>query len=126
MAKKESYRHAYSDLMSHKSWLIEEPKWDPKQQAVRETQFTLGNGFVCCRGVLEERPYDSYAGTYMGGLYDRTGAQITELVNLPNPLQFRIDTYGENSASIAAKNSAQTCQYRLPHPSRILENNPLL
>ncbi|MFH1875247.1 MAG: glycosyl hydrolase family 65 protein [Pseudomonadota bacterium] len=92
---------AYQEIMSAKSWLVAEKKWDRKQQQVRETQFTLGNGYLCCRGILEEVPYDSTPGTFIGGLYDKTGAQITELVNLPNPLVFRFDAYGEKLDPIA-------------------------
>ena len=83
------------------SWTIREPKWDPKKQQVRETQFTLGNGYFCSRGILEEVPYDSTPGTYLAGIYDSTGAQITELVNCPNPVNLRIDAYGEKLGMIA-------------------------
>jgi len=81
--------------LSSEDWLIYENGWDPKQQAVRETQFTLGNGLLGSRGVLEEIPYDSYAGTYLAGIYDATASQVTELVNFPNPINFTIVTGGE-------------------------------
>lgn len=82
-------------------WLLREPNWEPKRQKVRETQFTLGNGHLSSRGVLEEIPYDCTPGTFIAGLYDRTGAQVTELVNLPNPVYLRVDVYGEKLGMIA-------------------------
>ena len=81
--------------ISDESWLMREDEWDPAMQNVRESLFTLGNGYISSRGVLEENPYDSYAGTYIAGIFDNTGAQVTELVNLPNPLDFKIVCQGE-------------------------------
>ncbi len=95
------YKYAHADKISPKPWIVEQHGFDRKMQAIRETQFTQGNGYLCTRGVLEELPYDAYAGTYIGGIYDRTGAQITELVNLPNPLAFRIDVNGEKLDPVA-------------------------
>lgn len=83
------------------NWLITEPRWDRERQKERETQFAQGNGYFCCRGLLEEVPYDSTPGTFLNGMYDRTGAQITELVNCPNPIYLRVDAYGEKLDVIA-------------------------
>jgi kojibiose phosphorylase len=44
---------------------------------------------------MEEIPFDARPGTYIAGLYDKTGAQVTELVNLPNPINLRIISGGE-------------------------------
>ena len=99
--KKKKKRYAFADVISPKTWRVEEKGWNPKLQGVHETQFALGNGYLCSRGVLEEIPYDAYPGTYIGGIYDATGAQITELVNLPNPINFRIDAYGEKLGMVA-------------------------
>lgn len=83
------------------NWLVHEEGWNRDLQKTRETQFTQGNGYFCCRGVLEEIPYDATPGTYINGLFDRTGAQITELVNCPNPINLRIDAYGEKLDVVA-------------------------
>ncbi len=91
----------FKRLYPPERWLIREPSWDPKLQQTRETQFTQGNGYFCCRGVLEEIPYDATPGTFLAGLFDRTGAQITELVNCPNPINIRIDAYGEKVGMVA-------------------------
>jgi kojibiose phosphorylase len=100
MASK-GYKYAYSDRISPKSWRVDLKQWDKQKQANYETIFTLGNGYLCSRGVLEELPYDASAGTFIGGVYDSTGAQITELVNLPNPFNFRIDVNGEKLDPVA-------------------------
>ena len=86
---------------SENGWVVKEDKWDPKQQAVGETQFTLGNGYMGSRGVLEEIPYDATAGTFIAGIYDRIGSQVPEIVNMPNPFQFRFDVAGEKVGVIA-------------------------
>ena len=100
MASK-GYKYAFSEKLSPKSWRVDLKQWDKPNQANYETIFTLGNGYLCSRGVLEEMPYDASAGTFIGGIYDRTGAQITELVNLPNPFNFRIDVDGEKLDPVA-------------------------
>jgi kojibiose phosphorylase len=91
----------FKKLYPPERWCIHEPVWDRPTQQIRETQFTQGNGYFCCRGILEEVPYDATPGTYLAGLFDRTGAQITELVNCPNPINMRIDAYGEKLDVVA-------------------------
>ena len=81
-----------------KEWIIEEKKWDPEKQNLQETLLSTGNGFLGSRGVLEEIPEGSYAGTYFAGLYDSRNTQVTELVNTPNPVYFRITANGEELA----------------------------
>jgi len=85
----------YSDFLKDDLWLIQEDKWDKDLQSVRESQFSLGNGFLGSRGVLEEIPYDAMAGTYLAGVYDKIGSQVDELVNVPNPVNFRFTIAGE-------------------------------
>ncbi|MBC8473417.1 MAG: glycoside hydrolase family 65 protein [Candidatus Omnitrophica bacterium] len=85
----------FAKYRSDDSWLIKEDGWDKKLQSSRESQFALGNGFIGSRGILEEVPFDARPGTYIAGLYDKTGAQVTEIVNLPNPINLRIVAGGE-------------------------------
>lgn len=85
----------FAKYKSENEWIIKEIRWDKKLQASRESQFTLGNGFIGSRGILEEVPFDARPGTYIAGLYDKTGAQVTELVNLPNPVNLKIIVAGE-------------------------------
>jgi len=92
---KASKRDFFKRYRSDEEWLIRENVWDPRFQGVHESLFTLGNGYLGSRGVLEEIPYDAYAGTYLAGVYDTSVAQVPEMVNLPNPAAFRIVAEGE-------------------------------
>jgi kojibiose phosphorylase len=91
----------FKDITSKESWLVRETSWERSDQGVREAQFTLGNGYICSRGVLEEIPYDARPGTYLAGLYDEAGSQVTEIVNLPNPINFKIIAQGEKIDVVA-------------------------
>jgi kojibiose phosphorylase len=91
----------FKKYLSTEDWLIREKGWDKSLQAVRETQFSLGNGYIGSRGILEEIPYDAYPGTFLAGVFDKSGAQITELVNLPNPIDFKIIADGEKVGVVA-------------------------
>ncbi len=82
-------------------WLIKETKWVKFLQNIRESQFALGNGYLGTRGILEEIPYDAMPGTYIAGIYDKTAAQVTKLVNLPNPFNFRFTVRGEKMCMVA-------------------------
>jgi kojibiose phosphorylase len=81
--------------LSSSEWHIAELGWDPARQNARESIFTLGNGLLGSRGVLEEIPTGARPGTFFAGLYDTTGAQVTELVNAPNPIFFQVAIGGE-------------------------------
>ena len=85
----------YSKFNNDYSWLIKEEGWVRSLQSVRESQFALGNGYLGSRSILEELPYDAKPGTYIAGLYDKIGSQVAELVNLPNPFNFKIMIDGE-------------------------------
>lgn len=88
-------KRIFDDLISGEEWLIEQKGWQRPLQQVREAHFTLGNGIIGSRGVMEGLPFDADQGTFVAGIYDRFGAQIPELVNLPNPIVFMADYYGE-------------------------------
>ncbi len=85
----------FKNILSKDEWLIEEEAFDQTRQKTQESLLALGNGYVGSRGVLEEIPYDSHAGTYIAGIFDNTGAIATEMVNCPNPIFFRIISRGE-------------------------------
>ena len=70
-------------------WTIERNLYDQNENAVYETLFTLANGYVSFRGV-EEFSNRKIPGTYLAGVFDKSDAQVTELVNLPDPLSIRI------------------------------------
>jgi kojibiose phosphorylase len=94
-------KNFYSEFTKDELWLIEESQWIRSLQNIKETQFALGNGYLGTRGVLEEIPYDAMPGTYIAGVYDNIGSQVDELVNLPNPINFRFTIEGEKLDLIA-------------------------
>jgi kojibiose phosphorylase len=85
----------YSRYNNKYSWLIKEEGWVKSLQGIREAQLALGNGYWGSRAVLEELPYEAKPGTYLAGVYDKVGSQVSELVNLPNPFNFKITADGE-------------------------------
>ncbi|MBL7130141.1 MAG: glycoside hydrolase family 65 protein [Candidatus Omnitrophica bacterium] len=91
----------YSEYNSDDSWLIKSEGWVRNLQGVRESQLALGNGFLGSRGILEEIPYDCSPGTFVSGIYDKIGSQVPELVNFPNPFNFKITANGEKVGVIA-------------------------
>ena len=94
-------RNLYAKYTEDDLWLIKESEWVRKLQSIRESQFSLGNGYLGTRGVLEEIPYDSMPGTYICGVYDKLTAQVTEMVNFPNPINFRLTVNGEKLDVVA-------------------------
>jgi len=90
-----SIKDVFGSYLSDARWQIYAGEWAPELQAVREAQFTLGNGFVGSRGILEEIPRGSSPGTYFAAVFDRLGAQVPEMVNAPNPIDLRITVGGE-------------------------------
>lgn len=85
----------FTRQMSKPAWLITEDGWNKAKQKMYETLFAQGNGYLGLRGVLAEKPYEATPGTFIAGLYDKATAQETELVNLPNPIHFKITAKGE-------------------------------
>ncbi|MBN1595567.1 glycoside hydrolase family 65 protein [candidate division FCPU426 bacterium] len=88
-------RDYFNPYMSDARWQIYVNGWSPEVQNIRETQFTLGNGYAGSRGVLEEHPKGAQPGTYIAALFDRLMAQVPEMVNAPNPFDLRISVDGE-------------------------------
>jgi kojibiose phosphorylase len=89
--------------LSSEPWLIREEGWQKSLQNVNEARFAQGNGTIGIRGVLEELPHDARPGTFFAGLYDRMTAQESDLVNLPNPLQFNLMVCQEKVGVAAMK-----------------------
>jgi kojibiose phosphorylase len=91
----------YYSYTTDELWLIKETEWVKSLQNIREAQFALGNGYLGTRGVYEEIPFDAMPGTYIAGVYDKMGSQVDELVNLPNPINFKFTIEGEKLDLIA-------------------------
>ncbi len=88
-------KNFYAQYAEDDLWMIKECEWVKTLQNIRESQFAQGNGYLGTRGILEEIPRDAKAGTYIAGVYDKLMAQVTELVNFPNPFNFKLTTKGE-------------------------------
>lgn len=83
-------------------WTLAYEGYDPKQEGLRESLCTLGNGYFATRGAAPDALADGihYPGTYLAGGYNRLTSEIAghtieneDLVNIPNwlPLVIRID-----------------------------------
>jgi kojibiose phosphorylase len=85
------------NLLSSSEWVIEEKLHDfsPESQRSYESIFTLGNSYIGIRGIFEESPEGYLPGTYIAGVFDKSVAQVEELINLPNPLDMRLASEGE-------------------------------
>lgn len=94
-------KEIYAKYTDDELWLIKETQWVRELQNIREAQFALGNGYFATRAVLEEVPYDAMPGTYIAGIYDKLTAQVAEMVNFPNPFNFRFTINGEKLDVIA-------------------------
>lgn len=88
-------KELFEQYLDSSNWLIWEKNWDKDLQQRQESLFTLGNGYLGSRGIYEEIPPGACPGTFIAGVYDSTGAQVTELINAPNPIDFRIISDGE-------------------------------
>lgn len=75
-------------------WLVTESGFDPDRADVHDTLFTIGNGRIGTRGVLEEgRPGDR-SGVFVNGVYDHHDAQVVDLVNVPDWLDLAVHVDG--------------------------------
>jgi kojibiose phosphorylase len=83
------------EYLSRPEWHILDVGWDPSTQQTTETLLTLGNGYLGSRGILEETPVGCQPGTFLAGLFDSTGAQVTEMINAPNPISLLLAVGGE-------------------------------
>ena len=94
-------RGIYSHCIQDEIWLIREAEWARSLQNIREAQFAIGNGYLGTRGTLEGIPYGAIPGTYLAGVYDKIGSQVDELVNLPNPINFKFTVDGQKLDVVA-------------------------
>jgi kojibiose phosphorylase len=83
------------EYLSPPEWYILDLGSDSSKQRSTETLLTLGNGYLGSRGILEESRVDCKPGTFFAGLFDNTGAQVTEMINAPNPISFVLAVGGE-------------------------------
>ncbi|MBF0253056.1 MAG: glycoside hydrolase family 65 protein [Candidatus Omnitrophica bacterium] len=85
----------YRKYAEDELWLIKQSEFEEQMQGINETHFSLGNGYIGSRGVLEEMPKGSAPGTYIAGVYDKLAGQVSEMVNFPNPFIFNLSVQDE-------------------------------
>ncbi|PWJ88256.1 kojibiose phosphorylase [Oceanotoga teriensis] len=71
------------------NWEIHDKKYNLKNVQKYETLFTLANGYRGIRGYNELSSFDN-RGNFVAGIFDKSNAQVKEIVNLPDPLEFKI------------------------------------
>ena len=77
-------------------WEIGEASYTPDENLYFESIFTLGNGYMASRGMLEEGfEGDSIPGIYAAGIFDRYDGDLYELVALPNIFECNVFIDGE-------------------------------
>jgi kojibiose phosphorylase len=83
-----------SDLI-YSDWTLTETRFDPEQLHVRETVFTIGNGYLGTRGCFEEGYPKAMPATLIHGVYDDVPVVYTELVNCPDWLPITVTVEGD-------------------------------
>ncbi len=59
-------------------------------QPLFEAKFTLGNGYMGSRGILEECPPKAVPGTYFAGIFDHLAFPEAQIINAPNPFHLAV------------------------------------
>lgn len=65
-------------------WSVIEHVHDPDRRHHVETIYTIGNGYLCTRGSLEEAGADQWRTTFAHGVFDPVPLFVTEPANLPD------------------------------------------
>jgi len=71
--------------LSPEPWILKKNSYsrNARRLQINETLMTIGNGYLNIRGSLEELPPGSSRGMYVNGLFDRSEADVEELVKCP-------------------------------------------
>jgi len=79
-----------NDLLSGERWLIHQDGYRSEENRVYETNFTLANGYLGTRGLLEEGARNEYPGNFIAGVFDEADGMSKSIVNTPNWLGLRL------------------------------------
>lgn len=85
-----------NNLLSDDKWLIFQDKFDNYLNQKYETIFTLTNGYMGTRGTFEEGSEDEHPGNFIAGIFDKSEAQVREIVNVQNWLGVKIYVEGKH------------------------------
>ncbi len=78
------------------TWTIVQADFEPERQRHMETVFTIGNGYFCSRGSLEEGYPGDHPLTLAHGVFDDMPISFTELANLPAWLDLTLTIDGQS------------------------------
>ncbi|MGC8774335.1 MAG: beta-phosphoglucomutase family hydrolase [Chlorobaculum sp.] len=87
--------------LEHEGWNLRYDSWSPKDERLRESLTTTGNGYMGVRGAFESGMTSAhhYPGTYLAGVFNKLPSEVhgqtvwnNDMVNAPNwlPIEFRI------------------------------------
>ncbi|MEA5618820.1 beta-phosphoglucomutase [Cronbergia sp. UHCC 0137] len=86
---------SYFQDFIYTDWILIETQFNPAQLHVRETIFTIGNGYLSTRGSFEESYPRALPATFIHGIYDDVPVVYTELANCPDWLPLIVIINGE-------------------------------
>ncbi|MVB11692.1 Nigerose phosphorylase [Caprobacter fermentans] len=87
-------------------WIISEEGFERDKIIGNGNKFMTGNGYMGCRGTIEEYRKSEYTGINLAGVYDRHGEQWRETVNAPNPLFTKLFVDGNEISLLSEKPAA--------------------
>jgi kojibiose phosphorylase len=79
-----------NSLLSDERWLVHQDRYEPELNRVHETTFTLANGYMGTRGLLEEGTPNEYPGNFIAGVFDVADGMSKSIVNTPHWLGLRL------------------------------------
>lgn len=85
-----NHLYKFKYYLSESEWLVPDDSFAVEDQTLKESIFTLGNGYLGSRGTYEENPQRSDQGTFFAGIYNKNGQKVAELLNAPNPFFLRL------------------------------------
>lgn len=80
----------------NQGWLIREDGFDRSRIAASGNKFMIGNGYMGCRGTMEEYAREQLTAVTLAGLYDQVDGKWREPVNAPHPLYALIEYEGQS------------------------------
>ena len=97
----EDIREWFDSGLLHEGWNLTYNEFSPKDERLRETLTSVGNGYMGVRGASESSPSSDchYPGTYLAGIFNKLPSKVhgqtifnNDFVNTPNwlPIEFRI------------------------------------
>ena len=82
-------------ILEPHGWSIQETSFAPAHLNHSETVFTIGNGYLGSRGVVEEGYPGEVRSTFIHGMFDDVPVVFTELANAPDWMEMEILLDGE-------------------------------